>query len=184
MAQLALAWVLRQPNVASALIGASRPEQVVQNAKASGYVLERRRAPANRRRSGVIARYPGRGSLRQQVIFHINNKFTAAWVSVCANGRLLRQCSVQGKSPMLQQRFRLREYPVVVPDLLFAQCDLSEQHLPYCMQPVRLRPGYRELLSILDDTPLPMIYYASADSVRRCPSPVWRGIEAVITGLT
>ncbi len=39
MAQVALAWVLRQPNVASALIGASRPEQVVENAKASGYVL-------------------------------------------------------------------------------------------------------------------------------------------------
>lgn len=39
MAQIALAWVLRQPNVASALIGASKPEQVVENAKASGYVL-------------------------------------------------------------------------------------------------------------------------------------------------
>ncbi len=39
MAQLALAWVLRQPNVASALIGASRPEQVAENVKASGCVL-------------------------------------------------------------------------------------------------------------------------------------------------
>ena len=39
MAQLALAWVLRQPNVSSALIGASRPQQVVENAKASGYVI-------------------------------------------------------------------------------------------------------------------------------------------------
>ncbi len=39
MAQMALAWVLRQPNVASALVGASRPQQVVQNAKASGTVL-------------------------------------------------------------------------------------------------------------------------------------------------
>lgn len=37
--QLALAWVLRLPNVASALIGASRPEQVVENAKASGVTL-------------------------------------------------------------------------------------------------------------------------------------------------
>jgi len=36
---LALAWVLRQPNVASALIGASRPEQVEENVKASGIVL-------------------------------------------------------------------------------------------------------------------------------------------------
>ncbi|MFC5652982.1 aldo/keto reductase family protein [Paenibacillus solisilvae] len=37
--QLALAWILRQPNVASALVGASRPEQVVENVKASGIVL-------------------------------------------------------------------------------------------------------------------------------------------------
>lgn len=37
--QLALAWILRQPNVASALVGASRPEQVEENAKASGIVL-------------------------------------------------------------------------------------------------------------------------------------------------
>lgn len=36
LSQLALAWVLRQPNVASAIIGASRPEQVVENAAASG----------------------------------------------------------------------------------------------------------------------------------------------------
>ncbi|GAB7387156.1 aldo/keto reductase family protein [Bacillaceae bacterium] len=34
LAQLALAWVLRQPIVASALIGASRPEQVEENVKA------------------------------------------------------------------------------------------------------------------------------------------------------
>jgi aryl-alcohol dehydrogenase-like predicted oxidoreductase len=39
MVQLALAWVLRQPNVASAIIGASRPEQVHDNASASGIVL-------------------------------------------------------------------------------------------------------------------------------------------------
>jgi len=39
MAQLALAWVLRQPNVASAIIGASRPEQVTDNAGASGLKL-------------------------------------------------------------------------------------------------------------------------------------------------
>jgi voltage-dependent potassium channel beta subunit len=39
MSQLALAWVLRQQNVASALIGASRPEQVTENVKASGYQL-------------------------------------------------------------------------------------------------------------------------------------------------
>jgi aryl-alcohol dehydrogenase-like predicted oxidoreductase len=40
MAQLALAWVLREPNVASAIIGASRPEQVTDNAAASGVELD------------------------------------------------------------------------------------------------------------------------------------------------
>jgi aryl-alcohol dehydrogenase-like predicted oxidoreductase len=39
MVQLALAWVLRQPNVASAIVGASRPEQVRANASASEVVL-------------------------------------------------------------------------------------------------------------------------------------------------
>ncbi|MBV9727543.1 MAG: aldo/keto reductase family protein [Gammaproteobacteria bacterium] len=36
LAQFALAWVLRQPNVASAIVGASRPEQLQENAAASG----------------------------------------------------------------------------------------------------------------------------------------------------
>jgi 1-deoxyxylulose-5-phosphate synthase len=36
LAQFALAWVLRQSNVASAIIGATRPEQVDENAAASG----------------------------------------------------------------------------------------------------------------------------------------------------
>ena len=39
MSQLALAWILRQPNVASAIIGASRPEQVHDNAAAAGVQL-------------------------------------------------------------------------------------------------------------------------------------------------
>jgi len=39
MAELALAWVLRRPELASAIIGASRPEQVHTNAKASGIEL-------------------------------------------------------------------------------------------------------------------------------------------------
>jgi aryl-alcohol dehydrogenase-like predicted oxidoreductase len=39
MAELALAWVLRRPEVASAIVGASRPEQVHANAKASGMQL-------------------------------------------------------------------------------------------------------------------------------------------------
>jgi len=37
--QLALAWILRQPNVSSALVGASNPVQVEENVKASGVVL-------------------------------------------------------------------------------------------------------------------------------------------------
>ncbi|MDQ2982346.1 MAG: aldo/keto reductase family protein [Actinomycetota bacterium] len=40
MAQLAIAWVLREPNVAAAIIGASRPEQVDDNAAASGVKLD------------------------------------------------------------------------------------------------------------------------------------------------
>jgi 1-deoxyxylulose-5-phosphate synthase len=40
MSQLALAWVLREPNVASAIVGASRPEQVEENAAASGIELD------------------------------------------------------------------------------------------------------------------------------------------------
>jgi aryl-alcohol dehydrogenase-like predicted oxidoreductase len=40
MPQLALAWVLRQPNVACAIVGASRPEQVHANASASGLTLD------------------------------------------------------------------------------------------------------------------------------------------------
>jgi len=39
LSQLALAWILRQPNVASALIGASRPGQLLENVKASGVTL-------------------------------------------------------------------------------------------------------------------------------------------------
>jgi aryl-alcohol dehydrogenase-like predicted oxidoreductase len=38
--QFALAWVLREPNVASAIIGASRPEQVRENAAASGTIVD------------------------------------------------------------------------------------------------------------------------------------------------
>ena len=36
MAQLAVAWVLQNDNVAAAIIGASRPEQIAENVKASG----------------------------------------------------------------------------------------------------------------------------------------------------
>ncbi|MEV0615915.1 aldo/keto reductase family protein [Nonomuraea sp. NPDC050404] len=40
MAQLAVAWVLQNPNLASAIIGASRPEQVRDNVKAAGVKLD------------------------------------------------------------------------------------------------------------------------------------------------
>lgn len=40
MAQFALAWVLREPNVASAIVGASRPEQLDDNAAASGLAID------------------------------------------------------------------------------------------------------------------------------------------------
>ena len=40
MAQLAVAWVLQNRNVSSAIVGATRPEQVRDNVKASGVVLD------------------------------------------------------------------------------------------------------------------------------------------------
>ncbi|MDO9494571.1 MAG: aldo/keto reductase, partial [Nocardioides sp.] len=40
LAQLAVAWVLQNPNVSSAIIGASRPEQVTENVKAAGVSLD------------------------------------------------------------------------------------------------------------------------------------------------
>jgi len=46
LSQLALAWVLRRTEVASAIVGASRPEQVEENARASGVKLD----------AGVLAR--------------------------------------------------------------------------------------------------------------------------------
>jgi 1-deoxyxylulose-5-phosphate synthase len=42
LAQFALAWVLREPNVASAIVGASRPEQLDDNAAASGLEIDSR----------------------------------------------------------------------------------------------------------------------------------------------
>jgi aryl-alcohol dehydrogenase-like predicted oxidoreductase len=40
MSQLAVAWVLQNPNVSSAIIGATRPEQVRENVKAAGVKLD------------------------------------------------------------------------------------------------------------------------------------------------
>ena len=39
-AQLAIAWVLANPNVASAIVGASRPDQISDNVKAAGVKLD------------------------------------------------------------------------------------------------------------------------------------------------
>jgi len=40
MAQMAIAWVLQNPNVSSAIVGATRPEQLVDNVKAAGVKLD------------------------------------------------------------------------------------------------------------------------------------------------
>jgi aryl-alcohol dehydrogenase-like predicted oxidoreductase len=40
MAQLAIAWVLQNPNVSSAIVGATRPEQLQDNVKAAGVRLD------------------------------------------------------------------------------------------------------------------------------------------------
>jgi aryl-alcohol dehydrogenase-like predicted oxidoreductase len=40
LAQLAVAWVLDNPNVSAAIVGASRPEQVTENAEAAGVKLD------------------------------------------------------------------------------------------------------------------------------------------------
>lgn len=39
LAQLSIAWILRQPNISSAIVGASRPQQLEENVKASGVKL-------------------------------------------------------------------------------------------------------------------------------------------------
>lgn len=40
LAQFSLAWILRTPDVSSAIVGASRPEQIAENAKASGLTID------------------------------------------------------------------------------------------------------------------------------------------------
>jgi aryl-alcohol dehydrogenase-like predicted oxidoreductase len=40
MAQMAVAWVLGNPNVSTAIVGASRPEQLADSVRASGVVLD------------------------------------------------------------------------------------------------------------------------------------------------
>jgi aryl-alcohol dehydrogenase-like predicted oxidoreductase len=57
LAQFALAWVLREPNVASAIVGASRPEQLAENAAASGLAID----PALFKRAEAIVARAQRG---------------------------------------------------------------------------------------------------------------------------
>jgi aryl-alcohol dehydrogenase-like predicted oxidoreductase len=40
-AQLAIAWVLQNPNVSSAIIGATKPSQIKENVKATGVKLDK-----------------------------------------------------------------------------------------------------------------------------------------------
>ncbi|ACZ21489.1 predicted oxidoreductase, aryl-alcohol dehydrogenase like protein [Sanguibacter keddieii DSM 10542] len=61
LAQLAVAWVLQNDNVAAALIGASRPEQVAENVKASGVVIpEELLTKIDTILGGVVERDPGK----------------------------------------------------------------------------------------------------------------------------
>ena len=41
MSQLALAWILRRPEISAAIIGASKPEHVIENVKASDVTLSK-----------------------------------------------------------------------------------------------------------------------------------------------
>ncbi|MBB1513963.1 aldo/keto reductase family protein [Tessaracoccus sp. MC1627] len=59
MAQLAVAWVLQNDNVAAAIIGASRPEQIAENVKASGVEIpEELMARIDEALEGIVERDP------------------------------------------------------------------------------------------------------------------------------
>lgn len=61
MAQLAVAWVLQNPNVASAIVGASRPEQLVENVQASGVKIpEEQMAAIDAVLGNIVERDPDR----------------------------------------------------------------------------------------------------------------------------
>ena len=61
MAQLAVAWTLQNPNVSAAIIGASRPEQVTENAKAAGVRLDQGLLDrVDEVLGGVVERDPGK----------------------------------------------------------------------------------------------------------------------------
>lgn len=67
MAQMALAWVLGRDNVSAAIVGATRPEQVLDNVKASGVKLE---APLLARIDEVLGPIVERGADKTQSPIH------------------------------------------------------------------------------------------------------------------
>ena len=61
MGQLAVAWVLQNPNVSSAIIGATKPAQIKENVKASGVKLSSETlAQIDKALNGVIERDPSK----------------------------------------------------------------------------------------------------------------------------
>jgi aryl-alcohol dehydrogenase-like predicted oxidoreductase len=71
MVEMALAWVLREPNAASAITGASRPEQVHSNAKASGVALSVDVLEAIDEALGdVVVRGPKRAAFAREGVKH------------------------------------------------------------------------------------------------------------------
>jgi aryl-alcohol dehydrogenase-like predicted oxidoreductase len=55
MSQLAIAWVLQNPNVSSAIVGASSPQQIAENTLASGVVLDQKVMEAIEEALGPVA---------------------------------------------------------------------------------------------------------------------------------
>jgi aryl-alcohol dehydrogenase-like predicted oxidoreductase len=71
MATMALAWCLRQQNLASVIIGASRPEQVFQNAEASGVELSQDTLEAiDEALAGVTVTEPRRANFVAEGVTH------------------------------------------------------------------------------------------------------------------
>ena len=70
MVEMALAWVLRRDEVASAIVGASRPEQVTPNAAASGIELSAECSRRSTRRSAGVSSPSRGGRLRQEGVKH------------------------------------------------------------------------------------------------------------------
>ena len=71
MARMALAWVLREENVASAIVGASRPEQVHSNAEVSGVQLSQDVLDAIDEALGdVVVRGPALAAFVQEGVKH------------------------------------------------------------------------------------------------------------------